>query len=62
MADKDSRSVSEQASRAPAPVVKVDRKTLSPVSDPALWYSPHGLYFLLVSVFYLCFILGLRFF
>lgn len=35
-------------------VVKVDRKTPSQVSAPALWYSPDGFYFLLVGVLYVC--------
>lgn len=32
-------------------VGKVDRKTPSKVSGPALWYSPDGFCFLLVGVF-----------
>lgn len=42
-------------------VVKVDRKTPSQVSAPALWYSPDGFYFLLVGVLYVCCSFCLRF-
>lgn len=35
-------------------VLKVDGENAIPVSGPALWYSPDGLYFPLVSVLYLC--------